>query len=64
MRVIDFVSFGAEDLVYLILDAANDKILWRGTRQEFIWEMSAFFLFFHRPVARYDVDKGTLKMYI
>ena len=54
MRVIDFVSLGAEDMVYIISQKGT-SVLWQGTRQDFIRELSAFFLLFHRIVTGFDV---------
>lgn len=54
MKVIDFISLGAEDTAYVITDGSS-HIIWRGTRQDFIREMSAFFLLFHRTVTRFEI---------
>ena len=64
MKVIDFIGSGAEDLVYVIRENGA-PVLWRGTRQDFIREMSAFFLLFYRTVTVFDVDDaGVLVLYI
>ena len=54
MRVIDFISLGSEDMAYIISQPGT-PVLWQGTRQEFIRELSTFFLFFHRPVVRFEI---------
>ena len=65
MKVIDFIGSGAEDLIYVLRERKGAPILWRGTRQDFIREMSAFFLLFYRTVTVFDVDDaGVLTLYI
>lgn len=64
MRVIDFIGLGVEDLTYVITDG-TPKVIWRGTRQDFVREMSAFFLLFHRQVRQITVACGdVLILYI
>lgn len=57
MKVIDFIGLGAEDLVYVISEPGT-PVLWRGTRKEFIREMSAFFLLYFRTVTGFEIKKG------
>lgn len=54
MRVIDFIGLGAEDVVYVINECSSHS-LWRGTRQDFVREMTAFFLLFYRTVTSFDI---------
>lgn len=64
MRVIDFVGLGAENTIYVITNG-NRKIDWRGTRQDFVREMSAFFLFFHHRVTHFEIEApGVLVLHI
>lgn len=63
MRVIDFIGLGEEHIVYAISEG-GDAILWKGTRQDFVREMTAFFLLFHRLVICFDIDKNILLLYI
>lgn len=66
MRVIDFVSTGLEPVIYVLrlADHAN-QIAWRGTRQDFIRELSAFFMFYYCPVKSFGIDEqGTVILYI
>lgn len=54
MKVIDFIGLGAEKTVYVIMDGSS-HVVWRGTRQDFIREMSAFFLLFYRTIHHFEV---------
>lgn len=64
MKVIDFISLGAEHVVYIISEKGL-PVVWQGTRREFIHEMSAFFLLFHRTVIEFDIaGDDVLKLYI
>ena len=54
MKVIDIISLGAENLIYIITDG-SPRGEWRGTRQDFIREMSAFFLLFYRTVIKIEI---------
>ena len=58
MRVIDFISLGVEDMVYIISSHGSATVTWRGTRKDFIRELSAFFLLFHQTVVEFDVDSN------
>ena len=60
MKVIDFICLGVEDIIYVISSKDTTDILWRGTRQDFVREMSAFFLFFHQTVLGFDVDMNDI----
>ncbi len=64
MRVIDFISSGSEPLIYVIRSSVSNEIYWRGNRQDFIREMSAFFLFFNYPVSFFTCEKGVICLYI
>lgn len=67
MKVIDFIGLGVDGLTYVIIDAAfsPEKIVWRGTRQDFVRELSAFFLLFYRTVTMFNVSSGdVLILYI
>ncbi len=64
MRVIDFIGLGAEHIVYVI-SGDGTPVLWRGTRRDFIHEMSAFFLLFHRIVTDFDIgEDGVVILHI
>lgn len=54
MKVIDIISLGSEDLIYIITDG-SPRGTWRGTRRDFIREMSAFFLLFYRTVVEIEI---------
>lgn len=56
MRVIDFIALGADNLVYVIRDKDSSEILWRGTLRDFIWELTIFFMFYHKIVQRFDIE--------
>lgn len=58
MRVIDFISLGVDDMAYVIADNSTSAVKWRGTRPEFLREMTAFFMFFYVVVKRFDIGKG------
>lgn len=65
MRIIDFVSLGIEDMIYVIKESGTESVCWRGTRQDFIRELSAFFFYFWRPVCSFDTHlPGTIHLYI
>lgn len=65
MRVIDFVGSGAEPLIYVIRSSASGEIYWRGTRKDFIYEMSVFFIFFSTPVNFFDaVSEHVIDLYV
>lgn len=64
MRVIDFVGLGAEHVIYIISDDGT-PVLWRGTRQDFVRELSAFFLLFYRTVTYFDIgEDGAVILHI
>ena len=65
MRVIDFVSTGSENMVYVIRNMQTSEIYWRGTRKEFIWELSSFFMFYSTVVYTFDTEcPGTIILYV
>ncbi len=67
MKVIDFIGLGVDGLIYVIIDgnSAPEKVVWRGTRQDFVRELSAFFLLFYRTVTMFNVSSGdVLLLYI
>lgn len=64
MKVIDFISSGAESMIYVIRSSVNNEIYWRGSRQEFIREMSSFFMFFAYEVKSFNCEKGVICLYI
>lgn len=64
MRVIDFIGLGSEDTVYVISEKGASP-MWKGTRQDFIREMTAFFMLFHRLVIGFVVvDANAMILYI
>lgn len=64
MKIIDFISLGAENMVYII-SQPGAPVLWQGTRQDFIRELSAFFVLFYRAVVSFDIkEKNVLILYI
>ncbi len=64
MRVIDFIGLGGEDIIYAVSEEGA-SVLWQGTRKDFIREMTAFFLLFHRLVISFDIsDQEVLILYI
>lgn len=64
MRIIDFISLGSEETIYVVRPKGSAEIYWRGNRKDFVREMTAFFILFPYEVQEFDCSDGVICLYV